>query len=81
MSDDGLAGMLLQVWIAATGLGAIALLQFGRGDARRWAPFIGLAGQPAWLWHAVDADALGIGMVSAVYTVMWIAGCVKEMRG
>lgn len=70
----------LQIWIAVTGLAAIALLQFGGRRARGWAPFIGLAGQPAWLWHAVDAHALGIGMVSAAYTVVWVAGCVREMR-
>ena len=40
--------LALQIWIAASGLAAIALLQFGTGRARRWAPFIGLAGQPAW---------------------------------
>lgn len=70
----------LQAWIAASGLTAIALLQFGGARARRWAPFIGLAGQPAWLWHSVDAHALGIGMMSVAYTVVWAAGCVREMQ-
>lgn len=74
------AVIALQAWIAVTGLAAIAMLQFGGARARRWAPFLGLAGQPAWLWHAADTQALGIGAVSAAYTVIWMAGCVKEMR-
>ena len=70
----------LQIWIAASGLAAIALLQFGSPRARRWAPFIGLAGQPAWLWYAIDAHAPGVLVVSAAYTVVWLAGCVRELR-
>lgn len=72
--------LLLQAWITLTGLGAIALLQFGGERARRWAPFVGLAGQPAWLWHAAESQAVGIGVVSAAYTVVWLAGCVREVR-
>lgn len=71
---------IVQSWIAASGLTAIALLQFGSPRARRWAPFIGLAGQPAWLWYAIDAHAPGVLVVSAAYTVVWLAGCVRELR-
>lgn len=70
----------LQIWIAASGLAAIALLQFGTTRGRRWAPFIGLAGQPAWIWHAIDAHAVGVLVVSAAYTVVWLAGCIREAR-
>lgn len=72
--------LALQICIAASGLIAIALLQFGSARARRAAPFIGLAGQPAWLWYAIDAHAPGVLAVSAAYTVVWLAGCVKEAR-
>ncbi len=70
----------LQAWIAVTGLAAIAMLQFGGARARRWAPFFGLAGQPAWLWHAIDIHAPGVLVVSAAYTIVWLAGCVGELR-
>lgn len=72
--------LALQIWIAASGLAAIVLLQFGAPRARRWAPFIGLAGQPAWIWHSIDAHAVGVLVVSAAYTVVWLAGCVREAR-
>ena len=34
---------------------AILLLTLGNGRAQAWAPFIGLAGQPAWLYLAIEA--------------------------
>lgn len=72
--------LALQIWIAVSGLAAIALLQFGSPRARRCAPFVGLAGQPAWLWYAIDAHAPGVLVVSAAYTVVWLAGCVMEIQ-
>ena len=68
----------VQVWIASTGLLAISLLQFGGPTARRWAPFVGLAGQPAWLLHAAESQALGVMLVTAAYTVVWLLGCVSS---
>lgn len=80
MTEQPLIAIGLQALIAASGLAAIALLQFGSARARRCAPFIGLAGQPAWLWHAIDTHAPGVLIVSAAYTVVWLAGCVGELR-
>lgn len=71
---------LLQTYIAATGLAAIVLLQWGGARARRWAPFLGLAGQPAWLYFAAESGAAGVGLVSLAYTLVWAAGCVREVR-
>lgn len=72
--------VLVQFWIAFTGLAAIALLQFGGPGARRAAPFVGLAGQPAWIIHAFSTGALGVILVTGAYTVLWAIGCVKSMR-
>ncbi|MEY5097760.1 MAG: hypothetical protein RJA36_479 [Pseudomonadota bacterium] len=74
------ASLLLQAYIAVTGLAAIVLLQWGGERSRRWAPFIGLAGQPAWLWFAAHSGAAGVGLVSLAYTLVWAAGCVREVR-
>lgn len=73
--------MLTQLWIAITGVVAVALLQFGSERARAAAPFVGLAGQPAWIAHAMQADALGVAVVVAAYTVLWMVGCVATIRG
>lgn len=75
--------MLTQLWIAITGVVAVALLQFGSERARAAAPFVGLAGQPAWIAHAIDSNALGVSVVVGLYTLLWMAGCaaVWKRRG
>lgn len=73
--------MLLQLWIAATGLLAIVLLQSDNRAARRIAPFVGLAGQPAWIAFTYQADAIGALVLTLGYTLVWMGGCVKVLRG
>ena len=71
---------LLQLWIAATGLVAIVLLQFDNRTARRIAPFVGLAGQPAWIAFTYQADAIGALVLTMAYTLVWMGGCAKVLR-
>lgn len=73
--------VLIQIWIAITGLAAVALLQFGDERQRRAAPWIGLAGQPAWIAHAQQTEALGVAVVVVAYTVLWMVGCVATIGG
>lgn len=55
---------LLSLWMAT-----------GRSDrARRWAPVVGLLGQPAWLAFAVGAEAWGLFALSLAYTVVYLRG-------
>lgn len=68
------------VYVAITGLLAIMLLTLGNGRAQAWAPFIGLAGQPAWLYLAIEARAPGMAMVTLAYTFVWLAACVRAVR-
>lgn len=71
---------MLQAWILLSGLTALLMLQLGSARVRRWAPFVGLAGQPAWLWFAVDTHAAGVLGVTLAYTAVWVIGCVKAWR-
>jgi hypothetical protein len=71
---------MIDLWIAATGLTALGLLLWGGPTARRWAPLIGLSGQPAWLYLAWHIESLGVLAVVSAYTVMWASGCIKELR-
>lgn len=80
MSAPDALAWLSQMLIFATGLTAVLALQFGSARARRWAPVIGIAGQPAWLWHAWQSGAVGVGIVSLAYTAVWAAGCVGAWR-
>lgn len=65
------------IWIMCTGLLSIALLQFGKPWMRAAAPFVGLAGQPAWIVIAMAAGRPGVLVVTAAYTVLWVLGCWK----
>jgi hypothetical protein len=71
---------MIDLWIAATGLTAIALLQFAPTRWRRYAPFFGLAGQPAWIWLAWQTESFGMLAVVSAYTILWCGGCLKELR-
>jgi hypothetical protein len=72
--------VIADVWIAVTGLLALSWLQFGSARARRWAPFVGLAGQPAWLYAAWQTGQVGMGIVVVAYTVLWAVGCWRALR-
>lgn len=58
-----------QVAIALSGVVALALATAKGEGARRWAPVVGLAGQPFWLW--ATWGKWGMFTVSVLYTVVW----------
>lgn len=63
-----------QLVIALTGVIAISLLQWGRGPWHRAGSWVGLAGQPFWLWETWQARQHGMFTLSAIYTAIYIAG-------
>lgn len=67
--------MLTQLALAAFGLAALWLATGNNAAARRWAPVVGLAGQPAWLAYATGAEAWGLLALSIAYTAVYIRGC------
>ena len=62
--------------------GVLALwMAMGRSDrARRWAPLVGLAGQPFWLWFAFAADAWGLLALSVAYSAVYAHGAWVQFR-
>lgn len=72
--------MLIQFWILTTGLTALMLLQLGSPRWRRIGSFVGLSGQPAWVWYAIESRASGILVVTLAYTLVWIVGCMRGVR-
>jgi hypothetical protein len=63
-----------QIIIALTGIFAILLMQDKRESVRKWAPVVGLLGQPFWLWATWNARMDGMFIVSVLYTLVWIKG-------
>lgn len=66
--------MIEQAIIAVCGVASIWLSQSPRFGARRWAPIIGLAAQPFWLYASYQAAQWGIFALSFVYAAGWVRG-------
>lgn len=48
---------------------------------QRWAPIVGLIGQPAWVLFAFDAKAWGLLAISVAYTGVYLRGALVQWRG
>lgn len=68
---------MVQAIIALTGVVAIWLSQSSDARHQRIAPFFGLAGQPFWIYVAVTSEQWGITLVTLLYTVAWLRGCIR----
>jgi hypothetical protein len=71
---------LVQFAIAAFGLTAIVMAMSDHVGARRWAPVVGLAGQPFWAIFAVGADAYGVVLLTIAYTGAYLVGFNAQWR-
>jgi hypothetical protein len=65
---------MIQILIALFGLTSIWLAMGHNPTGRKWAPVIGLAGQPFWLAFAIDSAAFGLLVLVAAYTVVYVHG-------
>jgi hypothetical protein len=65
---------MIQILIALFGLTSIWLAMGHNPTGRKWAPVIGLAGQPFWLVFAMDAAAWGLLALVAAYTAVYLRG-------
>jgi hypothetical protein len=69
-----------QLFIAAFGLTSIWLAMGNNPTGRKWAPVIGLCGQPFWAWFAYSTHAWGLGALVAAYTVVYVRGILVQWR-
>ena len=65
---------MTQLFIALFGLTSIWLAMGHNLTGRKWAPIIGLAGQPFWLAFAVDTAAWGLLALVTAYTAVYLRG-------
>ncbi len=63
-----------QLGIAMFGLTALWLSMGNSHSGRKWAPLIGLAGQPFWLLYALKTNGWGLGLLVAAYTAVYLRG-------
>lgn len=65
---------MTQLLIAIFGLTSISLAMGHNPTGRKWAPVIGLAGQPFWLLFAIDSKAWGLLALVLAYTAVYLRG-------
>lgn len=71
---------MIQLALAFFGLTALYMATGHSLRARRWAPLVGLCGQPFWLVFAWQADAWGLMALSLAYTGVYIRGAWLQWR-
>lgn len=71
---------MIQFFLAAFGLTSIYFAMGHNPTLRRWAPIIGLAGQPFWFIFAWQAQGWGLMVLVAAYTLVYIRGIWMQWR-
>lgn len=69
---------MIQLFIALFGLTSIWMAMGHNPTSRKWAPIIGLAGQPFWFAFALDTAAWGLLALVAAHTVVYCRGILVQ---
>lgn len=67
---------MIQFALAFFGLSALWMATGSNPTARKWAPIVGLYGQPFWIAHAMTTEAWGLLVLSLAYTVVYLRGAL-----
>jgi hypothetical protein len=65
---------MIQLAIAMFGLTSICFAMGNQPLLRKWAPVIGLAGQPFWFMATVPTQQWGMVALCVAYTLVYING-------
>lgn len=71
---------MIQLALAFFGLTALYMATGHSLKARRWAPLVGLCGQPFWVVFAIQARAWGLLALSVAYSAVYIRGAWLQWR-
>lgn len=73
---------MIQIFLAVFGLSAL-WMSMGTANltARRWAPVVGLCGQPFWLLATGGAEQWGMFALCCAYTAVYARGAWVQWRG
>lgn len=72
---------MIQLALAFFGLTALYMATGHNPVARKWAPVIGLCGQPFWFIFSVQASAWGLLALSLTYSAVYLRGIWLQWRG
>jgi hypothetical protein len=65
---------LVQTGIAVFGVIPVTMAMGHNARARKWAPVLGLLGQPIWAAFAWQTSAWGLGVACVAFTLAYING-------
>jgi hypothetical protein len=71
---------MIQFALAFFGLSALWMAMGPSPLARRWAPVVGLCGQPFWLAFAIGGEAWGLLVLSLAYSAVYARGAWVQFR-
>ena len=71
---------MIQFVLAICGLTALWMATGKNAESRRWAPIVGLLGQPAWMIFAIQSDAWGLLLLSGAYTGVYARAAWVQFR-
>ena len=71
---------MIQLALAFFGLTALYMATGHNARARRWAPLVGLCGQPFWITFALQSSAWGLLALSLAYSAVYARGAWVQWR-
>lgn len=71
---------MIQLGLAVFGLTALWMAMGHNPALRRWAPLVGLAGQPFWLAFAWQTSAYGLMVLAVAYSAVYAQGAWVQWR-
>lgn len=71
---------LIQIALAVFGLTAMWLAMGHSAKGRKFAPIIGLLGQPFWLIFSWQSQAWGLMLLSAAWSLVYVRGIAVHWR-
>ena len=71
---------MIQIALAFFGLSALWMATGRNERARRWAPVVGLCGQPFWIAFALQSSAWGLLALSLAYSAVYARGAWVQWR-
>ncbi|PLC06380.1 hypothetical protein CY658_04925 [Variovorax sp. RO1] len=71
---------MIQLALAFFGLSALWMAMGKSARARKFAPLVGLCGQPFWITFAVQAGAWGLLALSLAYSAVYVRGAWIQWR-
>jgi hypothetical protein len=71
----------VQSLIAVFGVVPLTMAMGHNQRARKWAPIVGLCGQPVWATLAWQTDSWGLGIATVAFTIGYANGVRMQWGG